>query len=271
MGLLLCAPAFATDWKAILSSKPSPLSHPEFTQAMQRIEAADMPTALAAVAELNSLYQSNPELRSEIGGILKIALEARNYQAVSRVGNSGEILQPIVAALIDHLTDSDPQIRVSIVRLFVAMQPGPPADILDSLIHLIDTETDYVNQVAAVASVARYCTAYKSQPAIFALVRAAGPDQANFKRQMVLEAIGSDATLCTDPALVGTVLAGLQSDNGLGLLPAAAAHAAMRFDPTTTARPLMADLERVATTGQEGPAAEAARQTLEQFQLRQQR
>jgi len=133
---------------------------------------------------------------------------------------------------------------------------------------LMYSETDALrNLSAAIAAVARYCTAYRSQPAIAVLARAAGPDQSPILRGMVLDAISYDLTLCNDPALVHTVLAGLRSS--AGGVPAAAAHAAMRFDPATTARPLMADLERVATTGQ-GPDAEAARETLRQLQLQQQ-
>jgi hypothetical protein len=230
---------------------------------------------------LNTLYQSHPELREAITGILDTAFTRvssestggsyTNYHSVSGVADSAEILQPILPALIEGLTGPDRQIRFNVMLLLVAMQPGPPAATLDSLIHLMDTETDYQNQTAAIAAVARYCTAYKSQPAIAALVGAAGPDQGTLKRDIVLGTISSDATLCADPAFVDTILVALQSDHRLGLLPASAAHAALRFDPVTTARPLMAELERVATTGQEGPSAEAARQTLEQFRLRQQR
>ena len=260
MGLLLCAPAFATDWLSILSSK-NPATHPQNEQALARLESTDIPTAQAEVAELNTLYQSDPELRPMIGKVLMVAITIRSFQAAPRLDNNTDVFQPIIPTLIEHLTDPDSDTRLQVERVIASLKPQPRAEALNPLISLINSETDPGNMRIVIAAVARYCTT--SQSAVAALAKAAGPDQPRVKRAIVLDTIGLDLTKCTDPALVDAVLAGLRTSDDY--IVSAAAKTAALFGATEG--PLMADLQRIATTGQ-GQSAETARETLRQLQRR---
>jgi hypothetical protein len=264
MGLLLCAPALATDWTGILTNKTG-TPHPEYQSAMNRLEGPDVPTAQPEVAELDTLYQTMPELRPMIGKFLSMAVIARAFLAPP-ANDSVTVLKPIIPTLIAHLTDPDSATRLEVMRVIAMLRPEPPAEALDPLIRLMGRETEDKNVTVAVAAVARYCTASNSKPAALALAKTAGPDQPRLKRAIVLDTIGVDLTKCTDPALLDTVLAGLRSSDDY--IVSAAAQTAARFG--AAAGPLMADLQRIAITGQ-GRAGEAARETLHQLQLQQRR
>jgi hypothetical protein len=254
---------FGTDWTGILTNKTG-TPHPEYQSAMNRLEGPDIPTAQAEVAELDTLYQSNPELRPMISRFLYLAVTARTFLAPS-TNDSVTALQPIIPTLTTHLTDPDPQTRLWTMRVLAMLNP-PPTEALNPLISLLGSETDDENMRVASAAVARYCTTYNSKAAVAALANAAGPAQLSQKRALILGIIGVDLTKCTDPAFVDVLAAGLRSNDENVVTQAA--QSAARFG--AAARPLMADLQRIATTGQ-GRAGEAARETLHQLQLQQQR